>query len=304
MAPNYATVPELRRTISTEILAAAGVPRTGLLQTLLRPLVWPPAHRFSHLMAKLDRRLAEAGLTEAVRWLLPRFVEDVRVHGSEHVPSTGPLIVASNHPGSTDVLAIVSALGRDDLKIYVSDVAFLRSLYASSRHLIFTPAEPHRRMAAIREGIRHLGNGGALLILATGLVEPDPAVMPGAEEALQKWSASLPLFLHCVPEAKLLVTVVSGVLAPAALRHPLTRLQANLRLKQMLAEFVQVSQQMLFRRRFGLRPAVRFAQPLVASDLGSGHDAQAALTVITARARGLLAAVESDRRRDASPQNT
>lgn len=295
MGPLHASVPELRRTISTEMLVAAGLPRAGLLPRLLRPLVWLPAQRFSRLMADVDYRVAQSGLTGAVRWLLPRFVEGVRASGQEHIPATGPLVIASNHPGGTDVLAIISALGRDDLKVYVSDVPFLRSLHASSRHLIFTPAEPQRRMAAVREGVRHLVGGGALLILATGLVEPDPAVMPGAEEALNRWSASLPLFLRRVPEASILVAIVSGVVAPAALRHPLTRLQADPRLKQMLAEFVQVSQQMLGWRRYRLTPQVRFSSPLTASDLGGGNDARLALAAITAQAHSLLATVESER---------
>ncbi len=292
MAPGYASVPELRRAISTEMLVAAGLPRTGPLQTLLRPLVWLPAHHFSHLMADLDGRVALSGLTAAVRWLIPRFVEDVRAYGQQHVPESGPLVVASNHPGSTDVLAIVSALGRNDLKVYVSDVPFLRSLRGSSKHLIFIPSEPHVRMAAVREGVRHLRTGGALLVLATGLVEPDPAVMPGAEGALEQWSASLPLFLRTVPEARLLVTIVSGVVAPAALRHPLTWLRRDPRLKQMLAEFIQISQQMLVRRSFGLVPEVRFAPPLAASELSRDGNGQAALAAITTRARRLLGEVQ------------
>lgn len=113
-------------------------------------------------------------------------------------------------------------------------------------------------MAAFREGICHLASGGSLLVLATGLVEPDPAVSPGAEAALEKWSASVPLFLRCVPDAKLLVTIVSGVVARAAMRHPLTRLQADPRLKQMLAEFLQVSQQVLGWRRYRLTPRFAF----------------------------------------------
>lgn len=128
--PLHASVPELRRTISSEMLVAAGLPRAGLLTRLLLPLVRLPAQRFSRVMAELDRRMALSGLAKAVRWVLTRFVEGVRPDGQEHVPATGPLVIASNHPGGADVLAILSAAGRDDLRIYVSDVPFLRSLRA------------------------------------------------------------------------------------------------------------------------------------------------------------------------------
>jgi hypothetical protein len=293
----YATVGELRRSISTEILVATGLPRTGLLQTLFRPFVWPPAHRFARLAAEFDRRLALFGLTEAMRWALSRLVGDACAYGTEHVPSAGPLIVASNHPGSYDVLVIASSLGRDDLKILVSDVPFLRNLVATARHFIYTDTGPnsYARMAAARESIRHLEAGGALLVYASGQVDPDPALLPGAEEALGEWSSSLPLLLRHVPESRLLVTIVSGVLAPSCLSHPLTRLRREQRLKQFLAEFIQVGQQVLFDRRFALTPEVRFAAPLTAADLDAGRDGRAALGAIVAQARALLAEVRPGR---------
>jgi hypothetical protein len=283
MAPRYATVAELRRAISTEILVAAGVPRRGPLQTVLSPLVRPPADRFAHLAAEFDRRVALDGWTAAVRWVLPRFVDGTHAHGSANVPATGPLVVASNHPGSYDSLVIASALARDDLKILVSDVPFLRNLHATSSHFIYTPNDPHSRLMAFRESVRHLRAGGALLVFATGVVDPDPAlrstssfaVLPDAQEALQRWSPSLALFLRAVPEAGLLPTIVSGVLAPSCLRHPLTRLRQGQQQKQFLAEFLQVTQQLLFSRRFGLRPTVRFGTLLTVAALDGGHDAQA-----------------------------
>jgi hypothetical protein len=270
MTPPHATVGELRRAISTEILVAAGLPRNSPLQPLLRPLVWPPAQRFSRLAAEFDRRVAVSGLTSAVRWALDRFVEGVRVVGEEHIPAAGPVVVASNHPGSYDGLLIASALARDDLKIIVSDVPFLRHLVASAPHLIYTTGDARVRMAVTRESMRHLEAGGALLVYATGQVDPDPALLPGARESLQDWSLSLPLFLRRVPEAALVVTIVSGVLAPSCFRHPLTRLRKSQRQRQFLAEFIQIGQQVLFDRRFPLTPTVRFARLLRAGDVGAG----------------------------------
>ncbi len=296
MTAEYATVRDLTRNISTEILVAVGLPRTSPLQALLRPLVWPPAHRFASLAAEFEQRVAQQGLTAGVQWALPRFVDGSKAVGAEWIPSSGPLVVASNHPGSYDGLVIASCLGRDDLKILVSDVPFLRSLRASSSHFLYIPGDAHKRMSAIQDSVRHLRAGGALLVFASAQVDPDPAFLPGAYEALQKWSPSLPLFLRLVPETKMLVTIVSGVLAQSCYQHPLTQLRKEQRLKQFLAEFIQVGQQLLFNRRFGLCPMVQFSKPLTAAVLEEAQDARGALDVIIAQAAKLitqLPAVES-----------
>lgn len=297
---DYVTVPELRRAIGEEILVAAGVPRRGLLQTVLRPLLWYPAHRFARLAAEFDRRVAVEGLTAAMRWLLPMFVSETRVYGLEHVPTSGPLVIASNHPGSYDGIVIGAHLGRDDLRVPASDVPVLRHLRGTGPHLIYTHLgdDSHARISAARESVRHLRAGGALLVYAAGKVEPDPAVLPGAREALQDWSGSLAWFSRQVPEAVLVVTIVSDVLAASCLRSPVTRLRKEQRRKQFLAETVQIGQQVLFGRRFPLTPEVRFGLPLRAEDLGGGRDPEAARAVIVARAERLLAEVR-DRRGDA-----
>jgi hypothetical protein len=288
---SHAKIGDLRRAIATETLVALGLPRSGLLQTLLRPLVWPPTQRFARLAAEFDSRVALDGLPQASDWALSLFIEGHNVFGEDRVPRSGPLVVISNHPGSYDVLLIAAALGRDDLKIPASDVPFLRKLVATASHLIYTDTGPnaHARMAAARQSIRHLKEGGALLLFASAQVDPDPAFLPGARNELQKWSPSLALFLRQVPETVSVVTIVSGVLSPSCFRHPLTRLRKEQRLKQFLAEFLQVSQQVLFGRRFGLVPSIRFAEPLVAAQLGVGRDPQLAKAILFERAEGLLA---------------
>ncbi len=291
MKPPHAMAADLRRTLSTDILEAVGLPVDSRLRNVFSPLVWPPAHLFARLAAEFDRHVAQSGLIEAVRWVLPRFVDDVHAFGTENIPAMGPLVVASNHPGTYDGLVIASCLPRDDLKIVVTDRPFFRGMHAASPHLIYTPRDTEGRMGVVREAVRHLREGGALLIFARGNVEPDPAVVPGAEEALEGWSPSVPLFLRRVPGANLVVTIVSGVVAPSVLHHPLARLREGWQARQLLAEVIQVSQQMLLRRRFGLIPTVRFAAPLTSGDVEEGRDARAALATIVARARELLADV-------------
>jgi hypothetical protein len=291
MRTPHALAAEVRRAISTDIVEATGLSPTNPLRSLFGPFVWPPTHLFGRLAAEFDGRVAESGLMEAISWALPRFVDDVRAFGTRHIPATGPLVIVSNHPGAYDGLVIASSLPREDLKIVVTDRPFFRSLRAASSHFIYTPRDTPGRVGVVRQAVRHLREGGSLLIFAHGRMEPDPAVMPGAEEALEGWSPSVPLLLRRVPGASLVVTIVSGVLAPSALRHPLTRLQEGWRERQLLAELVQLSQQVLFKRRFQLVPNVRFAPPLTANDVGKDGDANTALRLILDRAKELLADV-------------
>ena len=148
-------------------------------------------------------------------------------------------------------------------------------------------------MAALRESIRHLRAGGALLVFASAQVDPDPAFLPGAHEALKQWSPSLSLFLRLLPETTIFVAIVSGVLAQPCYRHPLTLLRREQHLKQFLAEFVQVGQQVLFRRRFGLCPLVQFGEPLTAEVLENARDAREVLRAIIVQAASLITEVHA-----------
>ena len=297
MAPEYVSVADLRRAISEELLVAAGVPRKGLLQALLRPLFWFPAHRFASLAAEFDRRVALCGLAEGMRWLLWRFVDDVYVYGREHIPASGPLVIVSNHPGSYDALAIGAHLGRNDLRIPVSDVPILRHLRVTAKHLIYTHLgeDSHARISAARDSVRHLRSGGALLVYAASKVEPDPAVLPGARASLHDWLDSPAWLLRQVPDAALVVTIVSNVLAASCLRSPLTYLRRHPRRKQFLAEAAQIGQQVLFGRRFSLVPEVRFGLPLGTADLGVGRNPETARTIILEQAERLLSEAEARR---------
>ncbi len=68
------------------------------------------------------------------------------------------------------------------------------------------------RANAVRRSIQHLKDGGAVLIFPSGQIDPDPAVLPGAREALEKWSKSIAIMLRRVPETRLVSAITSGVL--------------------------------------------------------------------------------------------
>ncbi len=278
----------LRRQITDEIAAALGISKDSWARKVVGPFFWPPAQLFSSLVMKIDRIIAERGAPEAAGQLLNRFVDQIQVDGKDLIPKDGPLIIASNHPGAYDSIALMSSLPRQDFKFIVSDVPLLRSLPAASQHCIFTPAGPHARMGALREIIHHVLNGGAVLIFPTGLVDPDPAFMPGPDQALGLWSESLDIVLRRAPRTRLQVAVVSGVLAPSCLRNPLTRIPDEPWRKQKLAEFIQVIQQLVFGRKFDLKTRLSFGRPMTGEELGSQGQRQDLHQAIIAEARAVL----------------
>ncbi len=255
-------VSDLRQKLLDEVFKAFGMVGKHLARPLLTPLVAPAAQRFAELAARFDEDVAAHGFGEAARRLLPHFVRGIQAHGTEGVLSAGPLLVVSNHPGTIDGLAIASYLPRPDLKIVVSGVPFIRHLRATANHLIYSSLDTFERMNVVRSTIRHLQDGGAVLLFPSGGIDPDPAVMPGALEEVNNWSPSLEVILRRVPAARVLITFVSGVLHPAWARSPLTHLRRGRRNRQRVAEFLQVIQQMLFPNSLLVSPSLWFARPL------------------------------------------
>jgi hypothetical protein len=277
----------LKRLITDEIFKAMGWPEHGLRHRVFSPLFSKATQRFAELFAMIDQQVALHGVVEAARWALPRFVTSFRAEGTENIPADGPLVIASNHPGTYDSLVIAASLPRPDLKIIGGDIPFLINLPHVSRHMIYTSySDMLSRMTAVRQAIRHLQEGGSLLLFARAGIEPDPAVMPGAEDELSLWSQSLELFLKRVPATCVVVSIVSGVLSAKSLHHPLTWLRRKRVDRQRLAMFAQVIQQMVMGQNLSLTPWVTFGQ---VTSLERLNGLPGVLPVIIASAQQLLA---------------
>ena len=73
------------------------------------------------------------------------------MRGADAIPAVGPLVIASNHPGAYDSVAIIAHLPpRPDLMVLASDIPFLRRLPNIGPHLLYVSSDPHERMGAIR----------------------------------------------------------------------------------------------------------------------------------------------------------
>jgi hypothetical protein len=124
-------------------------------------------------------------------------------------------------------------------------------------------------MAGMLSAVRYLKDGGAVLLMGSGTIDPDPAVYPGALAHLQRWTEAASLFLRFVPETRILLTAVSHIVSPKWARHPLTWLQRGLMQKRRIAEFGQVLQQVFFPGSLYVSPRVSFAEPLTIAELGN-----------------------------------
>jgi hypothetical protein len=286
----FAQVAELRRNLIDEIFNAFGLPRKAWLRGALWPLAWLPAQRFAQIAADFDRSVAQFGFQEASGRVLSTFIQNVIVRGEENIPSQGPLLIASNHPGVVDSVAIAANLPREDLKIVVSGVPFFRGITFTNQHFLHAPPDIHGRMLAVRGAIRHLKEGGSVLIFPSGRVDPDPAVFSFAQQSLEVWSASLALILEKAPGTRLLLTMVSGVLASECWQNPLVRLRQSFWEKQKLAEFIQVIQQLVMGRRFPLIPQVTFGNPITLPELCLDERVGDIMQAIRANARRLMEA--------------
>jgi hypothetical protein len=271
-----------------EIFKALGLSSEGWARRRLGGIFAPITRRLADIGVTFDRLVRDDGFSQAAAWALTNFCKGVRALGTEHVPKHGPLLVISNHPGAYDALVITSNLHRDDIKIISSDIPFLKNLPHLYQNFLFISQDTHERMGGARGAIRHLREGGAVLLYATGKIDPDPATFPNPEAHIDRWSPSIDLFLRVVPETQTLLTIVSGVLSHKWGYSPLTRLRRQDMDKRRLAEFGQVMQQLLFPGKTYYSPQVSFAAPFLANDLRAGSPGGRLLPEITTRGRALL----------------
>jgi len=257
--------PSLSDSLLAEVVRAMGLPPTHITQAIIPLIFGRAAQRLSDMALGFDREVAHHGFAAGARWLLPHFVSAHTARGEERILNEGPLLIVSNHPASYDGILISAYVNRPDYKIIIGEIPPYKFLPHVSRHAIFSPSVKNAfgQMQTVRNAIRHLQGGGALLIFPRGGIEPDPAFMLDPEAEFGKWSRSLEIFLERVPQTRVLVTIVSGVIARSALRHPMTWFRKSRPDRQRLAFMLQIVRQILQGRElYGLTPRVTFGELL------------------------------------------
>ena len=251
----------LTRVCADELLSAfglGGLLQRGVARRPLELLSGVSARRLARQVATYDRVVGESGLRAGGAWALERMARRVEVEGRENVPREGPLLIAANHPGLGDSLALFATIPRTDLRVVAAERPLLDALPNTSRYLLTVAEASPGRFGLVRAATRHLRDGGAVITFPGGRIEPDPAVLPGAVEALERWSASVGLFARLVPGLTVVPAIVSGVLSPAALRNPLIFLRRRREDREWLAATLQMMTPML--RNVTTR--VAFGQPV------------------------------------------
>jgi hypothetical protein len=269
MIPDDAQTRTLTETLIFEMTKALALPQTPRVRSLIRLIFGRPARAAARVGLGLDHAVAEGGLGAGARWILPRFVKSYAARGTENIPTHGPLVIAANHPASVDSIVISANVDRLDYKAIIGDIPFFQHLPYVNANTVFAPDQNNLmgRMQTIRDSIRHLRSGGALLIFPRGGIEADPEFMPDADGEFNHWSRSLEIFLEHVPHLQILITIVSGVIHPSAMKHPITWFRKARPDRQRLAFLYQFVRQMLSGREvFGLTPRVTFGEQIPADN--------------------------------------
>lgn len=233
-----------------DMLTSFGIQKWRLGRWLAKRLFDYPARKFARHVLDFDRGVAESGLTSGSQRMLPEYVRSLTINGQENLPQRGAVLILSNHPGMADTLALFAALRRPDLRILAAERPFLRALPATASYLFFVPENEQNRGEVIRQTAAHLRAGGAVLTFPAGKIEPDPKILPGALESLNEWSISTGLFVRLIPGLPVLPVLVSGVIAAASLRHPLTLLRRRVEDQRRLAATLQILMRELFPRQW------------------------------------------------------
>jgi hypothetical protein len=261
---------EMSETLTLVLLKYIGLPVTGPLGRALRAAFRLPARRFSRLAVEFDSIVAREGYRAGSAWVVSRFLPALEISGHELVRQSGPVLLVGNHPGTFDSFAVASSLPRDDFKAIARGYPFFRALPSASQHLIFSELDTHVRMATARKAIRHLREGGILLVFPSAGMDPDPSCIPGADAVLDTWSASPEVLLRAVPGAQVHVLGMSGFLESRNARNPLARLPRGQYERQIVAETFQMVGHLVFNRQIPHGPRVLFSPPYDVSALADG----------------------------------
>jgi len=256
-----------------EVFFALGLSKTGIASKTFGWIIRPIAKRLADMFVPFDQDLGKYGTQVATGNFIKYFVTEVKARGEETIPTSGPVIVASNHPGAYDSIAIISKIPRPDVKVIISDIPFFKYMPNSRERVFYATDEPSSRVNSIRASIRHLREGGCLVIFPTGLIDPDPEVWGEAEAShhLENWSPSLELFMKKAPQSQLVVTIASGVLDSGWAESWITHIVKPGIDRRRLAEFGQVISQLLRPGHKLYTPHITFAPPVTLDDLGHGE---------------------------------
>jgi 1-acyl-sn-glycerol-3-phosphate acyltransferase len=240
----------------------------GLRVEVVRRLIGPAAAHVAGRFVTYDGALGEAGLGHGAAWIIDDATGGLAVEGSGTVPERGPLLVVANHPGISDAVALLAALGRDDAWIVVANYPLLRALRLTSRRFVFVSDDPRDRVSAVRSIVSRLRSGDTVVVFPAGGLELDPALSRVAALAsLNTWSRSIALLARLAEGTIVIPAAVRGVISRSAFDHPLARRRGVLKERQRMATLLQLA----LPAYQASRVDVRFGPPIKPSETRDVH---------------------------------
>lgn len=233
---------QLSRIVARESAETLVGRSAGFRVEVIRRLIGPVADRVAGHFVSYDRALGEAGMLHGSTWIVDEATGGLAIEGAGHVPAGGPLLVVANHPGLSDAVAILAALGRDDAWIVAADYPFLHALRLASRRFLFVPDDHAGRLPVFRRIVSKLRAGAAVVVFPAGCLELDPALSPTAAlDSLGTWSRSIGLLAKLGGGALVIPAAVRGVVARSAFDHPLAKRRTALTERQRVATLIQIA---------------------------------------------------------------
>jgi len=280
MIMDSAAVNQIQSAITDEVFYALGLKRRGTLRRIFGWAFTRPTRGFSNIMAKVDTAVEDGGPQAGCQTLLETLGVSVTATGVENIPTTGPTLILSNHPGAYDSVAIGSLIPRYDLKIIAAITRLYQVLPNIHPIMVYASRDPKLRLTALRQAVAHFMNGGTLLQFSSGNIDADPALRPITDDDFKFWHRSFELFLRKIPELKIVPTIASNVLLRHFAEHPLTRIRRKPMDQRRLAEFMQIIRQILYPNTIEAHPYISFGKPLTLEDfkdIKSGSDIMSAM---------------------------
>ena len=301
----------LRRVCQDDLSKLAGLNGSVVGSRALQLLLGSRVRRFARAMATFNSDIAQQGVKVASRRLCARYGGRIVADGAETVPTSGPVLFAANHPGLMDTVAVYGSVPRPDIRALARPQPLLTLLSELAPNLLMLPDDGPNRASGLREVLRTLRAGGALLIFPAGTLEPEPTLLPSSASLasarrngstrhaslphallppspLGEWSSGVGTLVRLAVrqdiELQVVPTAISGVLSTATWRRfaPLVRLRRAHRGREDLTAVLQLA----FPTLGPTTVRVRYGPPLAASTLASdGASAEA----ITARVRAAVA---------------
>ena len=253
---------------SAETLVAR---RAGVRVEVVRRLIGPAANHVAARLVIYDRALGEAGIRDGSGWIIDDATGGLAIEGREGVPTQGPLLVVANHPGLSDAVALLSALGREDAWIVTADYPLLRAMRLASQRFLFVSDDRGDRLSTFRRIVLRLRAGETVIVFPAGGLELDPALSrDGALASLATWSHSIELLARLARGTVVVPAAVSGVVSRSAFEHPLAKRRGMPKDRQRMATLLQLALPAYRANRVG----IHFGPPIVPR---VGHDVYAAM---------------------------